>query len=260
MEEGAVLLVVCVCTCVSFWGSRDRWHLQAAGWGGLAAFIWRTCFWFTLRAGGELNTTGPLTWCCFCSALVVGLVLLGKGPKPGWSRASSVGWEPRPEQEVSAGAVGHRVTTHNMRECPRGKRRRERSCESKSGSETRSWRLVLSLVLERVSVALAQALDSSAAGWKPPSLNFKQSWALLRLPAPVLTLHTFNPPCPRSSRAILLPVAHAGGVGSQATGGDGEASRGGSGGKELSLWAQLTQGKSRRVPWSSLAELWVGEV
>lgn len=64
---------------------------------------------------------------------------------------------------MCAGAVGHRVKVHNRRECPCGKRWWEQSCESKSGSETRSLRVVLSLVLERVSVALAQAMDSSAA-------------------------------------------------------------------------------------------------
>lgn len=64
---------------------------------------------------------------------------------------------------MSAGGVGHRVAMHNTCECPHGRRRWERSCESTSGSETRSLRVVLSLVLERVSVVLAQATDSSAA-------------------------------------------------------------------------------------------------
>ena len=37
MEEGAVLLVMCMRTCVSSRGSQGWWHLQSAGWGGLAA-------------------------------------------------------------------------------------------------------------------------------------------------------------------------------------------------------------------------------
>lgn len=71
-------------------------------------------------------------------------------------------WELGLGQDVPAGAVDHRVTVVAVK-APRGNKRWEWSWESKSGSETRLLRIVLSLVLERVSLALAQAMNSSAA-------------------------------------------------------------------------------------------------
>lgn len=67
-------------------------------------------------------------------------------------------WELGLGQDV----VDHRVTVMAVN-APRRNKQWEWSWESKSGSETRPLRIVLSLVLERVSLALAQAMNSSAA-------------------------------------------------------------------------------------------------
>lgn len=193
-----------------------------------------------LEDWGRTAACSALARGCSCSALVLELVLPGTVLLQTDAGQAACGggwvWSWRCLEErwavCRSRAVGHRVTMRNMHECPRGKRWWEQSCESKSGSETRSLRVLLSLVLERVSVALAQATDSSAAGWTPP-LNFKQSWALLRLTALTVTLCLFNPPCTQGSCAITLPMATASGAGSQADGRDGGASRGDSGGEDI---------------------------
>lgn len=71
-------------------------------------------------------------------------------------------WELGLGQDISAGAVDHRVTVVCVNALC-GNRQWEWSWESMSGSETRLLRIVLSLVLERVSLVLAQAMNSSAA-------------------------------------------------------------------------------------------------
>lgn len=152
------MLLVCVHPC-------GLWHLQGTGWGGREAhtFIWRPGLPRGLREG--LNTTSP------CPALLlrcvmVGLVPLEKSHRPGWTRENGMEWELGLGQDLPAGAVDHRVTVMAVN-APRRNKWWQWSWESKSGSETRLLRIVLSLVLERVSLALAQAMNSSAADWTP---------------------------------------------------------------------------------------------
>ena len=103
-------------------------------------------------------------------------------------------------------------------------------------------------------------MDSSAAGWNTP-LNFKHSWALLSRQGwlgrcACLTLHVHEVPVPFPGPQ-LLPAPQEARPWAGMAGRAGEALEARTSEQAL---AQRAWGNSRRLPWSSPAESWVGEV